>query len=52
MAVNLTNLISCLKVCSYVRERSSEFQCIVISLKDTFFSTADSLVGTCRDLGT
>jgi structural maintenance of chromosome 1 len=32
-----------------VRERSSEFQCVVISLKDMFFEHANALVGICRD---
>lgn len=31
------------------RERSSEFQCVVISLKDMFFEHANALVGICRD---
>ena len=38
------------KVCNYIRQRSKDFQCIVISLKDHFFEYADSLVGTCRYL--
>mmetsp|Transcript_3902 Transcript_3902/g.8164 ORF Transcript_3902/g.8164 Transcript_3902/m.8164 type:complete len:212 (-) Transcript_3902:215-850(-) len=40
------------KVCNYIKQRSHEFQCIVISLKDIFYEQADSLVGICRDAGT
>lgn len=38
------------KVCNYIQQRSKNFQCIVISLKDHFFDHADSLIGTCKDL--
>ena len=38
------------KVCSYIKQRSRDFQCIVISLKDMFYEQADSLVGICRDV--
>ena len=38
------------KICNYIRQRSKDFQCIVISLKDIFFNQADSLVGICRDV--
>ena len=37
------------RVAEYIRARSAEFQCIVISLKDTFFDKADALVGIYRD---
>jgi len=40
------------KVCNYIKQRSKDFQCIVISLKDLFYEQADSLVGICRDVGT
>ena len=41
------------KVCNYIRQRSeSDFQCLVISLKDMFYEHSDSLVGICRDVGT
>lgn len=41
------------KVCNYIRQRSqTDFQCIVISLKDIFYEQSDSLVGICRDVGT
>ena len=41
------------KVCHYIRQRSqTDFQCLVISLKDMFYEHADSLVGICRDVGT
>jgi len=34
------------KVADFIREQSaSEFQCIVISLKEQFYSRADALVG-------
>lgn len=39
------------KVCSYIKSRSRDFQCIVISLKDIFYEETDSLVGICRDVG-
>jgi len=41
------------KVCNYIRQRSeSDFQCIVISLKDMFYERSEGLVGICRDVGT
>lgn len=41
------------KVCNYIQRRSqSDFQCIVISLKDVFYEHSQSLVGICRDVGT
>jgi hypothetical protein len=41
------------KVCNYIRQRSqTDFQCIVISLKDIFYEQSESLVGICRDVGT
>jgi structural maintenance of chromosome 1 len=40
------------KVCNYISQRSrSDFQCIVISLKDMFYEHSQSLVGICRDVG-
>merc|ERR1712032_916039 len=40
------------KVCNYISQRSqTDFQCIVISLKDMFYERSDSLVGICRDVG-
>jgi RecF/RecN/SMC N terminal domain len=40
------------KVCNYITQRSqSDFQCIVISLKDQFYEHSQSLVGICRDFG-
>lgn len=45
--------INVLKVCNYIRQRAiSDFQCIVISLKDMFYERSQSLVGICRDVGT
>mmetsp|Transcript_16447 Transcript_16447/g.24130 ORF Transcript_16447/g.24130 Transcript_16447/m.24130 type:complete len:1331 (-) Transcript_16447:133-4125(-) len=44
--------INVLKVCNYIRQRSGDFQCIVISLKDMFYERSQSLVGICRDVGT
>jgi hypothetical protein len=38
------------KVCHYIRQRSKNFQCIVISLKDMFFEHADVLFGVCKDV--
>lgn len=38
------------KICNYIKQRSHEFQCIVISLKDMFFEHADCLVGVCKDV--
>jgi hypothetical protein len=41
------------KVCNYISQRSkSDFQCIVISLKDMFYEHSQSLVGICRDVST
>jgi len=40
------------KLCNYIRHRSSDFQCIVISLKDLFYERSQSLVGICRDVAT
>ena len=40
------------KICNYIRQRSKDFQCLVISLKDMFFENADMLVGVCRDVKT
>lgn len=41
------------KVCNYIQQRSkSDFQCIVISLKDMFYERSQSLVGICKDVGT
>jgi structural maintenance of chromosome 1 len=37
------------KVCQYIRRRSSDFQCIVISLKDSFYDKANGIVGVYRD---
>jgi structural maintenance of chromosome 1 len=38
------------KICNYIQQRSRDFQCIVISLKDMFFEHADSLVGVAKDV--
>lgn len=38
------------KICNYIQQRSKDFQCIVISLKDIFFENADSLIGITRDV--
>jgi structural maintenance of chromosome 1 len=41
------------KVCNYIKQRSqSDFQCIVISLKDMLYEQSQSLVGICRDVST
>ena len=41
------------KVCNYISQRSkTDFQCIVISLKDMFYEHSESLVGICRDVET
>ncbi|XP_039290651.1 LOW QUALITY PROTEIN: structural maintenance of chromosomes protein 1A [Nilaparvata lugens] len=39
------------KVASYIHSKSNALQTIVISLKEEFFSHADSLVGICPDVG-
>ena len=44
--------VNVLKVCNYIRQRSDDFQCIVISLKDMFYERSQSLIGICRDVGT
>jgi hypothetical protein len=38
------------KICNYIKQRSRDFQCVVISLKDIFFEHADNLVGIYRDV--
>jgi hypothetical protein len=38
------------KICNYIKHRSADFQCIVISLKEMFFEHADCLVGICKDI--
>ena len=38
------------KICNYIQQRSRDFQCIVISLKDMFFEHADSLIGVTKDV--
>ena len=43
--VNVTRIVN------YIRKRSSEVQCIVISLKHSFFEMADALIGIYRDEG-
>lgn len=41
------------KVCNYIQQRSqTDFQCVVISLKDMFYERSESLVGICKDVGT
>lgn len=41
------------KVSHYIQEKcATNFQCIVISLKDIFYEKADCLVGICRDAQT
>ncbi|KNC80623.1 hypothetical protein, variant [Sphaeroforma arctica JP610] len=37
------------KVATYIKQRSGDFQCIVISLKDSFYDKADGIVGIYRD---
>ena len=44
--------INVLKLCNYIRQRSDDFQCIVISLKDMFYEQSQGLVGICRDVST
>lgn len=44
--------VNVLKVCNYIRQRSGDFQCIVISLKDMFYERSQSLIGVCRDVAT
>jgi structural maintenance of chromosome 1 len=38
-----------MQVANYIASRSGDLQCIVISLKDTFYEKAQSLVGIYRD---
>ena len=44
--------VNVLKLCNYVRQRSEDLQCIVISLKDMFYEKSQGLVGICRDVTT
>ncbi|XP_067011670.2 structural maintenance of chromosomes protein 1A [Anabrus simplex] len=39
------------KVASYIRDKTSSLQTIVISLKEEFYSHADALIGICPDAG-
>lgn len=39
------------KVAEFIKSRSKNFQCLVISLKDLFYSEAEALVGIYRDRG-
>lgn len=49
----LLSAVNLRKVCNYISRRSeTDFQCIVISLKDMFYERSQSLVGICRDAGT
>ena len=46
-------LVNLRKVCNYIQQRSqTDFQCIVISLKDMFYERSEGLIGICRDVGT
>ena len=40
------------QICNYIKQRSADFQCVVISLKEMFFEHADCLVGICKDVDT
>jgi structural maintenance of chromosome 1 len=41
------------KIVNYISQRSkTDFQCIVISLKDMFYEHSQSLIGICRDVDT
>jgi len=44
--------VNVMKVCNYIRRRSADFQCIVISLKDIFYERSHSLVGIAKDVAT
>ena len=44
--------VNVLKLCNYVRQRSQDLKCVVISLKDTFYEKSQALVGICRDVAT
>lgn len=44
--------VNVLKLCNYIRHRSKDFQCIVISLKDVFYEKSQGLVGICRHVET
>ncbi len=44
--------INVLKLCNYIKQRSKDLQCIVISLKDLFYEQSNGLVGICRDVPT
>uniref|UniRef100_A0A7S2SMC1 Structural maintenance of chromosomes protein n=1 Tax=Mucochytrium quahogii TaxID=96639 RepID=A0A7S2SMC1_9STRA len=41
--------VNVFKVSNYIRRNSNNFQCVVISLKDTFYDKADALVGIYRE---
>ena len=41
--------VNVMKVSNYIKQNSVNFQCIVISLKDSFFYKANSLIGVFKD---
>lgn len=50
---SLSSALNIHQVCNYIRQRSmTDFQCIVISLKDMFYEHSQALVGICRDVST
>lgn len=42
--------INTVQICNYIKQRSRDFQCVVISLKEMFYENADCLVGICKDV--
>ena len=41
--------VNVFKVGNYIKRHSNNLQCLVISLKDSFFDKANALVGVYRD---
>ncbi len=41
-----------IQICNYIKQRSKDFQCIVISLKDMFYENSDALIGVYKDVKT
>lgn len=41
--------VNVMKVSNYIKQNSVNFQCLVISLKDSFYHKANALVGIYKD---
>lgn len=41
--------VNVMKVANYITQNSVNFQCLVISLKESFFNKANALIGVYKD---